>query len=164
MLIYDTALYMRTSMITPTQKLKALDYPLLEDEVVFVSKDELEEFKAYIKELISMPDIAYPKAQKILVLYIEAIQYIIKSFDTAPKLDEDLVSYCDKLSKTLYMLYRDANVMLYCRKIEYLWKAYIKICKLSERVPDKSIVRAVSNRDRISKDLWQLSKQIRTFY
>src|ERR1035437_9097204 len=102
---------------------------------VFTTENDILDFKKYIKELIEEPQQICNKTQKVLLLYIASIQFVVLSFDVNQYLDEDLIISCNILAKKLYSFYKDINTLLYTKKIEHLWKEYVKINNIAGEVP-----------------------------
>lgn len=152
---------MTNTALTPIQKLRA-DYDAPEDEFcVIVSDSEIDEFKEYIKELIYDPQVACVKVKRLLLLYVAIVNYIVISFDVHRYMDIEMIKSCDELAKVLYTFYKDVNTMLYTKKIESLWKAYIKLCEAAKKVPESSNHKIESSRDRILADLESVMRRIK---
>jgi hypothetical protein len=145
---------------TLIQKLRAgIDTPV-EEFCIVISEEEIEEFKAYVKEVMLDPQVACIKIKKLLLLYVAAIQFIVMSFDMNSYLDSELVEACDMLARTLYIFYKDINTMLYAKKIESIWKTYVKLCETAKNVPTNSEYKIKASRERILSDLKVVSNRI----
>jgi hypothetical protein len=129
---------------------------------VFTTENDILDFKKYIKELIEEPQQICNKTQKVLLLYIASIQFVVLSFDVNQYLDEDLIISCNVLAKKLYSFYKDINTLLYTKKIEHLWKEYVKINNIAGEVSTKASHRISMSRDKILADLHYISVRIKT--
>ena len=148
-------------MINPIQKLKSNDPSTLEEFCVIMDEKEIQEFKDYIKGLVFNPAEVGTRAQKILLLYAAAVQFVILSFDPDLYLDEDLIKSCDDLAKTLYAFYNDINTILYTKQIKHCWKTYLKLNDIAGKVPISSAHKVDTGRERLLKDLHIVGKRIK---
>jgi hypothetical protein len=145
---------------TAIQKLRAgIDIPE-EEFCIVTSEEEIKEFKDYVKEIMLDPQIACIKIKRLLLLYVAAVQFIVMSFDMNSYLDSELVEACDMLAKTLYTFYKDINTLLYTKRIESIWKTYVKLCDTAKKVPTNSEYKIKASRERILSDLKVVSNRI----
>ena len=140
---------------SPIQKLRRNQDAPLDDFSILVSAEEIQEFKDYIKELLleNGQDTALLKAKKLLLLYAAAISFVVMSFDPDEYLDIELLEVCDELAKLLYTQYRELYAILIIKQIEGLWKSYVKLRGIAEKIPVNSVYKVHSSRDRILKGL-----------
>jgi hypothetical protein len=137
------------SKLGPIQKLKAAQDTPLEQFSILVSAGEIEELTTYTKEIIYDPAKIRGQIKKLLLLHVAAIRFIILAFEDEDYLGEELVINCEKLAKTLYLFYKDINILLISREMAFLWKHYMKLADLIPRVPEESSRKVDSSRDRL---------------
>ena len=130
---------------------------------ILTSETEILEFKDYIHSIIYDPSVIHTKVKNLLLMYIACIQFVVLSFESHQYLDDDLVSSCDSLAKTVYIFYNDLSTLLYTKRIEFLWKTYVKLCNTAKHIPTSSSYKVTASRGRILKELNTVSKRIRIF-
>jgi hypothetical protein len=150
-----------SSTQNPIQKLKAAQDAPLEQFCILVSTEEIEELSEYVKEVTYDPGAIRDRIKKLLLLYIAAIRYIILSFEPED-VPEGLLEHCDALAKTLYIFYKDINIILITKEIKACWKTYNKLNAMALKVSEKSNRRVDQNRDRLLIDLKQLSNRVKS--
>lgn len=150
--------------LSPVQNLK-----LLHEDVAYVpasrfcyvlSNRDIEELKAYVKDITFDPGRARHQVQQLLLLYIASITFIVMSFDENDYLDEDLITSCDNLAKSLYSFYKDVNTLLWTKQIEIHCKSYNKLQEVAKKVPSKSSKIEIMSRNKILYELRKISNRI----
>jgi len=148
--------------LSPVQKLKAdFDAPL-DEYCILISKEEVDEVKGYIQELLQDPEVAFLKATKLMLLYSAAVTYIIRSFDPDERLDPELLDTCDNLAMLLYKSYKDIHSILWIRKIDALWEQYKKLRTISQQLPETSHRKVLSSKERLLYELEGLRRRIKS--
>lgn len=137
----------------------------LDEYCVITGVNDMIELKSYIKEIVEDPtELGSLQAQKILLMYIAVIQFVIISFDPDQYLDRELVNGCDELARKLYQLYKDMNTLLYIRQIEHLWKTYVKLCIIAKKVPSESSHKITRSRNRLLHDIRIVHNRVKCIY
>ena len=149
------------SKLGPIQKLKAAQDTPLEQFSILVCTQEIVDLTAYVKEITYDPAMIRGKIQKIMLLHLAAIRFIILAFENEDEYGEDLLESCEKMSKTLYLFYKDVNILLISRELKHIWKIYMKLEDLAPRVPEESTRKVDSSKDRILSRLRALEVRVK---
>ena len=129
---------------------------------MLVCTQEIEELTAYVKEITYDPAIIKGRIQKIMLLHIAALRFIILAFENEDEFGYALLENCEKMSKTLYLFYKDVNILLISREMKHIWKNYMKLEDLAPRVPEESTRKVDSSKDRILSRLRAVELRIKS--
>lgn len=149
------------AQLTPVQKLKSEKSSHLDEFCVILTIKDLEDLNIYVKELIYNPQIAGMHIQKLLLLYVAAVKFVVLSFDDHLYLDGELVKNCNDLAKTLFMFYKDLNTILYAKQIEQLWKIYARLTETAKKIPVTSASKVRADRNRVLIELHYLGERLK---
>lgn len=159
-MIYIT---MSNNKNSPVQKLKANQDTPIEQFCIVVSETEIEELIDYVDDVAYDPSATYSKIKKVLLLYVAAVRFMILSFETDETLyNSELINKYENLAKSLYMFYKDLNIILITKEISSAWKAYVKLADMGLRAHENSQRKISSSRDRILLSLKQTSDRIKS--
>ena len=148
----------------PVQNLKVSQDTPLDQFCVLVSTAEIEELNSYLTEITYDPAEIKNKIQKVLLLCVAALRFIILSFEEDDKLGDDLLKSCENLCKNLYIFYKDINILLIHKELHKAWRNYLKWKGLSFRIFDdkNALKRVESSRDRILIELRLIDARIKS--
>ena len=149
--------------LTPVQKLKSEKDSHLDEFCIILTIKDLEELNLYVKELIYNPQVAGTQIQKLLLLYVAAVKFVVLSFDDQLHLNNELVKNCNDLAKTLFMFYKDLNTILYAKQVEQLWKIYTKLTETAKKIPSSSASKVRADRNRVLIELHYLGERVKGF-
>ncbi|MCI4435959.1 MAG: hypothetical protein JHC33_04010 [Ignisphaera sp.] len=150
------------TITSPVHKLReGLNRPI-EEFCVVISSDEVKELQQFTEEISYDPERIKGRIKEIMLLHIAAIKYVVLSFhEEEDYLGIELLEHCDRISKTLYMFYKDINILLISKELRLIWRNYLKLQDMRGKVADTSVHRLEAGQDKMLRSLNALSSRVK---